>query len=225
MGRSTTVFHIISCLFAQWFSHRQDTPEAALEAVSLHNILMLSGKRIQVETEIWWYIRDFKRDHISYSRPLLVSKYYTEKGMTQMFFKAFVSQLWRLNPITKLEEINLSLSCHLHWKDGWWQTISLFSGRVWTIVQKLSGLLLPHTSLGHQTLLCQGVTTVLIFSGNLHPLWWSGRNRGRESLQNKLTGGKSFQNVTVTYHMKMQRSDGQCLNLLLREAGGRAVLS
>ena len=134
--------------------------------------------------------------------------------MTQLFFKEFVSQLWRLNSITKLEEINFSLSCHLHWKDGCWQTTYLFSGRFWTVVQKHPGVLLSCTFLGHQTLLWQGATTVLIFSGKLPHLWWSGGNRGGKSLQNKITGGKCFQSAIATYHMKMQMGDGQCLNLL-----------
>lgn len=141
--------------------------------------------------------------------------------MTQLFFKEFESQLWRLNSITKLEEINLSLSSHLHWKDGCWQTISLFSGRVWTVVQKHSGLVLPCTSLAHQTLLCQRVTTVLIFSGNLHPLWWSGGNRGGKSLQNKTTGGVSrmwckgvMGNVVISLAGSMRQS---CATLVMLE--------
>lgn len=134
--------------------------------------------------------------------------------MTQLFFKETVSQRWRLNPITKLEEINLSLSCHLCWKDRCWQTTYLFSGRFWTAVQKHPGLLLSCTFLGHQTLLWQGVTSVLIFSAELHHLWWSGGNRGGKSLQNKITRGKNFQNGIATYHMKMQMGDGQHLNLL-----------
>lgn len=134
--------------------------------------------------------------------------------MTQLFFKESVSQLCRLNSITKLEEINFSLSFHLHWKDGCWQTTYLFSGRLWTVVEKHPGLLLSCTFLGHQTLLWQGVTTVLIFSGKLHHLWWSGGNREGKSLQNEITGRKNFQNVIATYHMKMQMADGQCLNLL-----------
>lgn len=147
--------------------------------------------------------------------------------MTQLFFKEFMSQLWRLNSITKLEEINFSLSCHLHWKDGCWQTTYLFSGRFWTVVQKHLGLLIPCTFLGHQTLLWQGVTTVLIFSGELHHLQWSGGNRRGKSLQNKITGGKNFQNVIAMYHMKMQMADKQRLNLLggKREAGLRYLTS
>lgn len=110
--------------------------------------------------------------------------------MTQLFFQEFVSQLWRLNSITKLEEINFSLSCHLHWKDGCWQATYLCSDRFWTAVQKHPELLLSCTFPGHQTLLWQGVTTALIFSRKLHCLWWSGGNKGGKSLQNKITAGK-----------------------------------
>jgi len=144
--------------------------------------------------------------------------------MTQLLLKEFVSQLWRLNSITKLEKINFSFSCHLHWKDGCWQTTYLFSGRLWTGVQKHLGLLLSCTFPGHQTLLRHGVTTDSVFSGKLHNLWCSGGNRGRKNLQNEIIGGKSFQNVLATYHMKMQTGDGQCPNLLSREAWGRAEL-
>lgn len=45
-----------------------------------------------------------------------VSKYRTSKGMTQLLSEGFVCQLWRLNSITEMEEINFSLSCHLHWE-------------------------------------------------------------------------------------------------------------
>lgn len=107
--------------------------------------------------------------------------------MTQLFFQEFVSQLWRLNSITKLEEINFSLSCHLHWKDGCWQATYLYSGRFWTAVQKHPELLLSCTFLGHQTLLWQGVTTAFILSRKLHCPWWSEGNKGGKSLQNKIT--------------------------------------
>lgn len=110
--------------------------------------------------------------------------------MTQPFFQEFVSQLWRLNSITKLEEINFSLLCHLHWKDGCWQGTYLYSDRFWTVVQKHPESLLSCTFLGHQTLLWQGVTTAFIFSRKLHHLCWSGGNKGGKSLQNKITAGR-----------------------------------
>lgn len=109
--------------------------------------------------------------------------------MTQLFFQEFVSQLWRLNSITKLEEINFSLCCHLLWKDGCWQAPYLYSDKFWTAVQKHPELLLSCSFLGHQTLLWQEVTA-LIFSRKLHCVWWSGGNKGGKSLQNKITAGE-----------------------------------
>lgn len=122
--------------------------------------------------------------------------------MTQLFFQEFVSQLWRLNSITKLEEINFSLSCHLHWKDGCWQGTSLHSCRFWTALQKHPELLLSCTFLGYQTLLRQGVTTALIFSRRL---WCDGvEGIKEESLQNKITAGRASRmwSLHITWECK-----------------------
>lgn len=131
--------------------------------------------------------------------------------MTQLFFQEFVSQLWRLNSITKLEEINFSLSCHLYWKDGCWQATYLYSGRFWTAIQKHLEWLLSCTFLGDQILLWQGEIRALIFSRKLHWLWWSGENKGGKSLQNKITAGRVSRMQSLHITWKCQGVTGNVL--------------
>lgn len=75
--------------------------------------------------------------------------------MIQLFSNEFVRQLWRLNPVTKMEEIDFSFSSKAtsNEKMDAGKATCLFSVRFWTGVQKQPRILLPCALLAHQTLL------------------------------------------------------------------------
>lgn len=132
--------------------------------------------------------------------------------MTQLFFREFASQLWRLNSITKLEEINFCLSCHFHWKKWmlanyppvFWQVLECCPEAA-RIIPILHLLRTPDLAMAAEktsfNIFWEVTTSVM-----------ERREHRRKETPKRDHGGKNFQNVIATYRMRM--GDGQCLNLL-----------